>query len=724
MCPESPAPDLLLQLLVGDTGQRAVYLQPPEVGLLPGLQVLRLRRGTPVVNFKWLPVQVKISDLAVEISPGGKGKDIVMEDPWAAGAQKPVATAIPAHLRKELQDLLQTQGFPVSEHDNLVAALASAFADPLVLLPCMRQRAATTIQETHDNHIDMGRLASSTEHNYVAFNSALMVDGTGSVSLVDRPAFETEHSAMQLQVQRLLYHGVFHKPVLRRLQARFPLLPAGRGHPTDGAEGQGAIPSVPTGTFATATPDALQPPAGAASHDSMKYLYERAEDWAERWAPSVFFGNNIDNHKDWMDWCVSHVTAVLQRPQFDAHFNLDDAFGSDTARRGRAVEICTRAWQRSDRPRSRRPEVHNAERQTTIVQRELAEEAAEHRACRRWVERETRGNPRPAPAGDHATSTTSTTTSTSWRQVDILATGDASSRDGLSGRTFVPTSIATEWRVLKNHLANSPRGQLSSDFLSRIGVASPATEDNNPRHVIARLAVAYRTYNILRTKHEEQDIVSIRPLCNLGSTAAATQYLHTTGLESQALHTDAAASAWCLCCVPAGAGYARPPCGPNETYAKLFGTRVLCTSPCGRKGRCSPDKPDGTFAEPKCVLEVDPGQEGAKQGQPNKPTYCGLVCTSNSYCPKGSRCTKGKEDSMVAKGLDDSLGLGLSADDFKGVCSFKEKANKTRAPPEPPLQLRLSAILAKGVTDFKDKLGIPADFELPTSVDNKKSLEL
>eukprot|EP00959_Pyramimonas_sp_CCMP1952_P373740 7827177-Pyramimonas_sp.AAC.1 len=86
----------------------------------------------------------------------------------------------------------------------------------------------------------------------------------------------------------------------------------------------------------------------------MQYLHERAEAWAERWVPSVFFGNDIDNHMGWMDWRVPYVTAALQRPQFDANFALGDAFGSDVARRDRAVEICTMAWQRRDCARSRR----------------------------------------------------------------------------------------------------------------------------------------------------------------------------------------------------------------------------------------------------------------------------------------------------------------------------------------------------------------------------------
>ncbi|CAK0791609.1 unnamed protein product, partial [Prorocentrum cordatum] len=128
-------------------------------------------------------------------------------------------------------------------------------------------------------------------------------------SLVDRNPFEAEHSAMQLQdIKRIIL------PVVTGLVSINPGLVAGRKEP--------------------------RPRADAASHDFMQYLHERAEALAERWAPSVFFGNDVDNQKGWMDWCVSCVTAALKRPQFDANFALDDAFGSEMARRDRAVEIC------------------------------------------------------------------------------------------------------------------------------------------------------------------------------------------------------------------------------------------------------------------------------------------------------------------------------------------------------------------------------------------------
>eukprot|EP00959_Pyramimonas_sp_CCMP1952_P117364 2453431-Pyramimonas_sp.AAC.1 len=131
---------------------------------------------------------------------------------------------------------------------------------------------------------------------------------------------------------------------------------------------------------------------GSDNHDSMKYLNERAEAWAARWIPSAFLGRDMDNFNDWMDWCVPYVAAVPHRPQFNAHFSLDDEHGSPSARRDMATEICCGAWHRAGRPRNHRLEIYNSEHRST-THRELADEAAEHRARRRWIEHERAANP-------------------------------------------------------------------------------------------------------------------------------------------------------------------------------------------------------------------------------------------------------------------------------------------------------------------------------------------
>eukprot|EP00959_Pyramimonas_sp_CCMP1952_P202062 4225327-Pyramimonas_sp.AAC.1 len=75
----------------------------------------------------------------------------------------------------------------------------------------------------------------------------------------------------------------------------------------------------------------------------------------------------MDNFKDWMDWCVPYVTAVLHRSQSNAHFSIDDQHGSASARRDMATEICNGAWQRTVRPRNHCLEIYNNERMPTTA---------------------------------------------------------------------------------------------------------------------------------------------------------------------------------------------------------------------------------------------------------------------------------------------------------------------------------------------------------------------
>lgn len=166
--------------------------------------------------------------------------------------------------------------------------------------------------------------------------------------------------------------------------------------------------------------------------------------------------------------------------------------------------------------------------------------------------------------------------------------------------------------------------------------------------------------------------------------------------------------------------YNKPPCEDGETYATLFG-QVLCTSECSPGGQCPYGKPPETFADPKCVLEVDAGEKAGGSDK-TQPTYCGLVCTAKSYCPRGAVCTKGKPGSIVTQDEygDNPLGLPVAAEDFKGVCTFKAKKKKQRH----ALELRLSSVLAAGVMgNVKEKLGIPEGMDLP-GVTDKKTVEL
>eukprot|EP00959_Pyramimonas_sp_CCMP1952_P451753 9458414-Pyramimonas_sp.AAC.1 len=74
-----------------------------------------------------------------------------------------------------------------------------------------------------------------------------------------------------------------------------------------------------------------------------------------------------------------------------------------------ATEICNGAWQRSVRPRNHRLEIYNNERMPTTTHREFADEAAEHRARRRWIDHERATNPN-FPQGDNDNASTTATT--------------------------------------------------------------------------------------------------------------------------------------------------------------------------------------------------------------------------------------------------------------------------------------------------------------------------
>jgi len=164
----------------------------------------------------------------------------------------------------------------------------------------------------------------------------------------------------------------------------------------------------------------------------------------------------------------------------------------------------------------------------------------------------------------------------------------------------------------------------------------------------------------------------------------------------------------CALCGFASAGhefYNKPPCQQMQTYAQLF-DRVLCTSECTKKTPCPAHKPLGTFADAQCVLEIHPDH---KPNNTESTMYCGLVCTANSYCPKGSRCTKGAPGSMITKSDDDayaSILPGSAADQFRGVCTFKAKSKKSSKDKE-RLQLQLSKVLAVDVLKgMRESLGV------------------
>eukprot|EP00959_Pyramimonas_sp_CCMP1952_P109446 2289082-Pyramimonas_sp.AAC.1 len=92
-----------------------------------------------------------------------------------------------------------------------------------------------------------------------------------------------------------------------------------------------------------------------------------------------------------------------------------------------AKEICYGAWHRAERLRNHRLQIYATEHMPTNTHREFADKAAEHRARRRWIERERATNPN-IPQEDDGTQSTTTATSTPhiYSANDIMMDSDTS----------------------------------------------------------------------------------------------------------------------------------------------------------------------------------------------------------------------------------------------------------------------------------------------------------
>ncbi|CAK9085194.1 unnamed protein product [Durusdinium trenchii] len=138
---------------------------------------------------------------------------------------------------------------------------------------------------------------------------------------------------------------------------------------------------------------------------------------------------------------------------------------------------------------------------------------------------------------------------------------------------------------------------------------------------------------------------------------------------------------WPLLLCLASARYDKPPCLEGETLASLSG-RSLCVTDCGPEvahEACPYERPQGTFAKPKCLLVPAP------TGDPTHPDmrkqFCALECRSDSYCPKGAKCTlidalnerdPWGEVNPVARNYPHLI----SDDELRGVCTFRTKTGK------------------------------------------------
>mmetsp|Transcript_14532 Transcript_14532/g.36881 ORF Transcript_14532/g.36881 Transcript_14532/m.36881 type:complete len:181 (+) Transcript_14532:58-600(+) len=138
-----------------------------------------------------------------------------------------------------------------------------------------------------------------------------------------------------------------------------------------------------------------------------------------------------------------------------------------------------------------------------------------------------------------------------------------------------------------------------------------------------------------------------------------------------------------MCCIGSPcASYSKPPCQSGEMLASVSG-RVVCAPTCDEGGGCRMDKPAGTVADPRCILQPLAHVAGQIPGTYQGQKFCGLVCTADSYCPTGSKCTKllvgsGEEDKDNP--LSTISTVLIPQEDVKGVCTYKAKKRKKKDP--------------------------------------------
>merc|ERR1712048_97837 len=78
--------------------------------------------------------------------------------------------------------------------------------------------------------------------------------------------------------------------------------------------------------------------------------------------------------------------------------------------------------------------------------------------------------------------------------------------------------------------------------------------------------------------------------------------------------------------------YEKPPCGSDEVQAQVQGANgSVCAPECASNLTCPTDKPMGTLAPAKCLLQDS--SSGKK--------YCALVCAADFMCGlSGAKCSK------------------------------------------------------------------------------------
>lgn len=140
----------------------------------------------------------------------------------------------------------------------------------------------------------------------------------------------------------------------------------------------------------------------------------------------------------------------------------------------------------------------------------------------------------------------------------------------------------------------------------------------------------------------------------------------------------------------------QPPCNSSEELASLpIPRRSVCTTKCSTDEDCPKDT-SGAFSVPKCLLEAKLNPDTTAKPQ----RYCTLPCYADSYCAKGSKCTKVPCGSMKAEKENplNTVDPVLLHDGVPGVCSYQlKKKTKVKIVPLTFRQLALHVMRANRI---------------------------
>ncbi|CAK0802627.1 unnamed protein product, partial [Prorocentrum cordatum] len=223
-------------------------------------------------------------------------------------------------------------------------------------------------------------------------------------------------------------------------------------------------------------------------------MNELAEAWAARWLPSIFMDLSFNDFTEWMEWCVPYLTGVLRRPQFDAIFAVDDLAGDTQKRHRTAMDICESNGHKSACAREKKKLLNIV---PAVAGWLLMGPFAMKTAGYLKILRGPPSNLWPTFKTLSGAWTTSYRSHVNLHKFQCLPGCPCSE----SQRNIDDISHYLTCPRLWSHL-RQPRGVVSAHLLTRMGLNGEIYDgENNIRHVIARVAVAFKTCNFLRIQN-------------------------------------------------------------------------------------------------------------------------------------------------------------------------------------------------------------------------------